>query len=80
MRTIFTDLATVGHDEDFSPIAASERTSARPGSLEKIEIMRERVARGEDLFHPDDARIPLPPRDSSTGFQPGIREMAAPRC
>ena len=77
-RTVHTDLDTLGHDEDFEPQPAAERTAARPGSPEKIEVMRRRVARGEALFHPDDEPIPLPPRETSEGYQPGIREMRSP--
>jgi hypothetical protein len=32
-------------------------TKARPGSAEKIKVMRERARRGEGLFHPNDARM-----------------------
>lgn len=32
----------------------AESTSAQPGSDEKIRVLRERVARGEKLFHPSD--------------------------
>lgn len=35
---------------------ASSPTSALPGSEEKIRVFEERVARGEDIFHPDDAQ------------------------
>lgn len=31
-------------------------TEARPGTSEKIDVMRERVRRGQSPFHPDDAR------------------------
>jgi hypothetical protein len=33
---------------------ATEPTDARPGSEEKIEIMKKRWKRGEQLFHDDD--------------------------
>lgn len=32
-------------------------TRARPGSLEKIEILRERLEKGEELWHPQDRHI-----------------------
>jgi hypothetical protein len=35
-------------------LPASHPTSARPGSWEKIEAMRQRVERGESCFHPLD--------------------------
>lgn len=31
-------------------------TDALPGTLEKIEVMAQRAARGESLFHDDDAK------------------------
>ena len=55
-RTIFTDLATVGHDEDFYPVPATHPTSALAGTVEKIEVMRIRVSLGQDIFHPSDNR------------------------
>lgn len=39
------------------PPLAAEPTAAPPGSLEKIEVMRERAERGEAVFHPGDARV-----------------------
>lgn len=33
----------------------AEPTQALPGTWAKVEIMRQRVARGEDCFHPWDA-------------------------
>jgi hypothetical protein len=35
-------------------------TDHLPGTLEKIRILAERVARGEQLFHPRDAKAPPP--------------------
>ena len=37
----------------------AEPTHAEPGSEAKIAVMSERVARGEQLFHPRDARVKL---------------------
>lgn len=47
----------------------AQPTNELRGTPEKIEVMRERAARGESLFHPDDAQwgehdsdpLPLPP-------------------
>lgn len=33
----------------------SRPTSAPPGSRQKVEVMRARIARGEECFHPNDA-------------------------
>lgn len=35
-------------------------TGAMPGSEEKIRVLMERVSRGEDLWHPSDAGLPMP--------------------
>ena len=32
-------------------------TQARPGSPEKIQVMKRRVQRGQQIFHPGDATI-----------------------
>lgn len=37
------------------PRPASRPTSARPGSPQKIAVLRERFENGEELFHPQDA-------------------------
>ena len=34
-----------------------EPTQERPGTPAKIRVMRQRIARGEMLYHPDDAKI-----------------------
>ena len=76
-RTVHSDLLTLHYDDDFEPIPAAERTAARPGSPGKIKVMRLRAERGECLYHRDDDRRVLPVRDTSTGYQAGIREVAA---
>jgi hypothetical protein len=38
----------------FTPRPATLATGAIPGSLEKLEILRARVANGEELWHPSD--------------------------
>ena len=55
--SIFAEIFLKGHDEDFVPTTDSMPTAARPGSLEKLLVMSERLIRGEPLFHPDDERI-----------------------
>lgn len=44
-----------GQKTRFGKPLPAERTKAVPGSEEKILVMRERVARGEQLYHPQDA-------------------------
>jgi hypothetical protein len=38
-------------------VIAAKPTEARPGSAEKLEVMRLRVAAGRSCFHPDDNQI-----------------------
>lgn len=55
-RTVFDDLKNLQHDEDFQPKSGSDfySTGAEPGSGEKIAVMRDRVSKGQPLWHPDD--------------------------
>ncbi len=48
------DADRVGQSFGFVPRPASIATAAAPGSLEKLEILRDRVANGEELWHPSD--------------------------
>lgn len=75
MRTVFSDLLERGHDEDFTPIAATDPTDAPCGSAAKIEVMRGRAERGECLYHPCDTKKQIKPRDSR-GYTAGIRELS----
>ncbi len=43
-------------DSQHEPRAASEPTQASAGSEERIRVMAARVARGEQLFHPEDSQ------------------------
>lgn len=43
-------------------------TEAIPGSEEKIRVLMERVARGEDLWHPSDASLPMPKLEMQSQF------------
>lgn len=44
-----------GHHNNHHAPRLPEPTTARPGSEEKIAVLARRWARGEALFHPDDA-------------------------
>lgn len=52
--TIFEALRIYGHDEDYQPVRIPKPTSHNPGSLGKVREMRERIKRGEFLYHADD--------------------------
>jgi hypothetical protein len=47
------------------PLPASAPTGAPAGSDEKVEVMRQRFERGEEVFHPDDSGM-TPPEDRMT--------------
>lgn len=47
-----------GHrDIQWEPRSAAKKTESRPGSIEKIRVMRKRAARGEAIIHPDDTNV-----------------------
>lgn len=60
-KTLFDAILLVGHDEDFWDVVPEQPTAAAPGSLEKIDVFKERLARGESLWHPNDCRIAASP-------------------
>lgn len=53
-KNIFVEIWAKGHDLDFEPHSTPIATAAPPGSLEKIRVMCERLAAGEELHHPND--------------------------
>lgn len=56
MRNVFEAILKYGHDEDFAPYEGDgfEPTDAPAGSKAKLDILAERVMRGEPLWHPED--------------------------
>ncbi len=56
MRNVFEAILECGHDEDFAPVATEDftPTDAPAGSRSKLEVLAERVERGQPLWHPDD--------------------------
>ncbi len=48
-------LLLLGHDMDFEPSKMPEPTQWAPRTEEKVQVLRERLERGECLFHPEDA-------------------------
>ena len=59
MRNVFEAILECGHDEDFMPVENDEfdATDAPAGSRAKIDILAERVLRGQPLWHPAIGRI-----------------------
>lgn len=46
-----------GNHNKAEPPLPAEPTRAPPGTPEKMDVMRDRAARGEAIFHPDDVTI-----------------------
>ena len=53
-KTIF--LLANEEARDFDPPMPRCRTDYPAGSIQKIDVFRERLERGESLFHPDDQK------------------------
>ncbi len=53
MRNVFEAILECGHDEDFAPVETEDfgETEAPAGSRTKIDILAERVLRGQPLWH-----------------------------
>ena len=56
MKNVFEAILKYGHDEDFAPTETDEfeATAYPAGSREKLDVLAERVRRGEPLWHPED--------------------------
>jgi len=56
MRNVFEAILECGHDEDFIPVEGDNfgSTDAPAGSRAKLEILAERVKRGQPLWHDED--------------------------
>ena len=56
MRNVFEAILECGHDEDFAPVETGgfNATDAPAGSRAKLDVLAERVLRGEPLWHPED--------------------------
>lgn len=52
--SVFDAIWVQGHDEDYVPVHQAEPTQAVPGSAAKVEVLRQRLAAGQPLWHPDD--------------------------
>ena len=59
-RTIF-DAIENRETETFEPAEPQTPTDAPPGSIAKVQLMIERLHRGEAIFHPGDARCHATP-------------------
>ncbi len=71
MRNVFEAILECGHDEDFMPVETVDfdGTDAPAGSRTKIDVLAERVMRGEPLWHPSD-------RSDYSGLTGAVRPRA----
>ncbi len=71
MRNVFEAILECGHDEDFAPEENDQfgETDAPAGSRAKIDILAERVLRGQPLWHPSD-------RSDYSGLTGAVRPRA----
>jgi len=71
MRNVFEAILECGHDEDFFPTETEDfgPTEAPAGSRDKIEILAQRVLRGEPLWHGED-------RSDYSGLTGAVRPRA----
>jgi hypothetical protein len=70
-RNVFDAILECGHDEDFMPVETEEfdATDAPAGSRAKIDVLAERVLRGEPLWHSSD-------RSDYSGLTGAVRPRA----
>ena len=71
MKNVFEAILECGHDEDFLPMEDDcfFATDAPAGSRAKIDILAERILRGEPLWHPSD-------RSDYSGLTGAVRPRA----
>ena len=73
LKNVFEAILKYGHDEDFAPKfdEAFKATQAPAGTREKLEVLADRVRRGQPLWHDDD-------RADYSGLTGAIRPRASP--
>jgi hypothetical protein len=71
MRNVFEAILECGHDEDFLPVESEDfdGTDAPAGSRAKIDVLAERVMRGQPLWHASD-------RSDYSGLTGAVRPRA----
>ncbi len=71
MRNVFEAILERGCDEDFEPVETGKfvGTDSPAGSQAKLDVLAERVKRGEPLWHTDD-------RSDYSGLTGAIRPRA----
>ena len=74
-RTVFTDLLCRFHDEDFWPVAAARPTETLVGSVERIEVYRQRVELGQNIWHPEDSVAQMEPDVNMRTIEPRLTRI-----
>ena len=49
---VFDYIKAFGVDDGFHPRKLPAPTATAPGSIEKMDILRQRLENGEEMFHP----------------------------
>ena len=73
MVGIRVHLGVHGSETGFKTRGMPQPTNARPGSLEKVEVLASRLEQGLDLYHPLDNPIPMAALDRRYPGQPSDR-------
>jgi hypothetical protein len=60
-RLVMSPTQAYRNDCAFEPIGLPNPTSAKPGTPEKVDVLRKRLEAGEQLHHPQDAWGNSPP-------------------
>jgi len=68
-------LMLYGSCRTFEPVPAAQPTRAKPGTKEKVEVMRLRVQLGQATLHPKDNTTPLEPTGRVPQYVSGLREI-----
>jgi hypothetical protein len=56
-KNVFEEVRMRGNDDYFVPIECEHPCHHDPGTVEKIKTLKSRLERGEELFHPRDAKM-----------------------
>jgi hypothetical protein len=59
-----------GHDEDFRPRGLGVPTQSLVGSQERINVYRQRVEQGFEIWHPEDGKLRVYKPDEPQGSSP----------
>ena len=69
---MYMDYLLQSRESQFEPPNLTEATAAKPGSIEKLQVMAQRYRAGQPLHHPRDAKC----FDHRGGFRRAVLEIA----